>query len=228
MTKLVQINDSRYPHLEDQFSKDYFQHIIHFLKSEKAAWKSIYPPGWQIFNAFEYCHWDEVKVVILGQDPYHGYGQAHGMCFGVPEWITPPPSLQNIFKEIRSEYPEINWQKKDGDLTDRANQGVLLLNSFLTVEAGKPLSHSKIGWEVFTDHIISLLSTQKVGIVFMLWWGFAKSKAALIDSSKHLILKASHPSPLSANQWWWFWSKHFGLCNEYLEKQQKKTIVWTV
>ena len=168
-----------------------------------------------------------MKVVILGQDPYHGAGQAHGLSFSVPEGIMPPPSLLNIFKEIKTEYPDDQIDLRNGNLTPRAQEGVLLLNAFLTVQASNPLSHSKIGWEGFTDQIISLLSSQKQGLVFMLWGGFAKSKSKSIDSSKHLLLTSSHPSPLAANQGGWFGNNHFKLCNEYLEKQGKKAINWS-
>ena len=168
-----------------------------------------------------------MKVVILGQDPYHGAGQAHGLSFSVPEGINPPPSLLNIFKEIKTEYPEEQIDTRNGNLTPRAKEGVLLLNAFLTVQAANPLSHSKCGWEMFTDQIISLLSTKKEGLVFMLWGGFAKSKSKFIDSSKHLLLTSSHPSPLAANQGGWFGNNHFKLCNEYLEKQGKKAINWS-
>lgn len=239
MQHKILIEGSRYPQLEDQFSLPYFQHIIQTIKNEKNSWIKIYPKWSDIFRAFELTHWEDVKVIILGQDPYHNIGQAHGLCFSVPSWVTPPPSLINIFKEIEQEYPMISsssmkergvgswgYSKKSGDLSDRAAQWVLMLNAFLTVQASTPLSHSKIGWEVFTDHIISLLSKEKDGLVFMLWGWFAKSKAKLIDNQKHLILTANHPSPLSANKWWWFGNDHFRLCNDYLEKQGKKAIQW--
>lgn len=224
MTKLVHIQDTRYYKLTDEFQKDYFQTIIHFLKEEKIIWKTIYPSWSNIFKAFELTHRDDVSVVILWQDPYHGPNQAHGLCFSVPEWITPPPSLINIYKEIIKEYPEKSIDMTNWDLSNRAKQWVLLLNAFLTVENGKPLSHSKIGRETFTDQIITLLSEKKEWMIFMLWWSFAKSKAKLIDNQKHCILTANHPSPLSANRWWWFGNNHFLLANEYLEKQGKKSI----
>lgn len=243
-SKLVNIHDSRYPHLEDQFSLDYFQHIIHFLKQEKEEGKIIYPAGSHIFRAFDLTHRDDIKVVILGQDPYHSYGQAHGLCFSVPNGIAAPPSLQNIFKEIKSEYPassasisnlegtendEWNYFRKQAtDLTPRANQWVLLLNAFLTVEECKPLSHSKIWREIFTDQVIKTISEQKTGIVFMLRGGFAKSKMNLINNQKHLVLTANHPSPLSANRWGWFGCNHFKLCNEYIQKHWEQGIFWSL
>lgn len=223
MNKLVQIDDSRYPHLEDQFQTSYFQHIISFLKQEKQAGRVIYPAWTNIFKAFELSPRDNTKVVILGQDPYHGTGQAHGLCFSVPDDITPPPSLLNIYKELEQEYPDKKANFSSGNLTHRANQWILLLNSFLTVEAGRPLSHAKIGREQFTDHIITTLSSQKEWLVFMLWWNFAISKSKLIDNQKHLILTAAHPSPLSAYKGW-FGCNHFKLCNEYLQNKGKKLI----
>lgn len=224
MAKLVNIHDSRYHLLEWEFQKEYFQTIIHFLKEEKINWKIIYPKWSDIFRAFELTHREDVSVVILWQDPYHGPNQAHGLCFSVPEWTTPPPSLINIYKEIHNEYPEKIVNSSSWDLSNRATQWALLLNAFLTVESWKPLSHSTIGREIFTDHIITSLSEKKEWIVFMLWWSFAKSKAKLIDNQKHLILTANHPSPLSANRWWWFGNNHFLSANEYLEKQWKKAI----
>ncbi|HMY80413.1 MAG TPA: uracil-DNA glycosylase [Candidatus Absconditabacterales bacterium] len=228
MTKKVQIDDSRYTVLQDEFDKPYFSTgIIPFIHEAKNQGKTIYPSNLNIFKAFELTHREDVQVVILGQDPYHGPGQAHGLCFSVPPGMTPPPSLVNIFKEIQSEYPDQSIDLTNGDLTSRAKQGALLLNAFLTVEAGKPLSHSVIGREQFTDTIIHTLSQSKTGLVFMLWGTFAKSKQTLIDKQKHIILTASHPSPLSANRGGWFGNNHFRLCNEYLSKQGKKNIQWT-
>ena len=227
MTHNIQIEESRKKQLEDEFSKPYFQNIVDTIKKDISQGISIYPQGGDIFRAFELTPWDEVKVVILGQDPYHGAGQAHGLSFSVPEGIMPPPSLLNIFKEIKTEYPDDQIDLRNGNLTPRAQEGVLLLNAFLTVQASNPLSHSKIGWEIFTDQIISLLSFQKEGLIFMLRGGFAKSKSKFIDSSKHLLLTSSHPSPLAANQGGWFGNNHFKLCNEYLEKQGKKAINWS-
>lgn len=233
MDKSVNIHDSRYRILRDEFPKEYFQHIIHFLKNEKRTWKVISPAWQDIFRAFELTHRENVNVVILGQDPYHGPGQAHGLCFSVPPTITPPPSLVNIFKEIAQEYPEYKVNTTNGDLTHRATQWVLLLNAFLTVQESAPLSHCTIGREFFTDQIIKTISDQKQWVVFMLRGSFAQSKQSLIDTTpyggqeqKHLVLTASHPSPLSANRWWWFGNSHFRLCNEYLKKQGKKEIQW--
>lgn len=222
MTKLVHIDDSRYEHLKDQFTQTYFLRIIHFLRSAKESWKIIYPSWSNIFRAFDLTKREHVKVVILGQDPYHGYGQAHGLCFSVPDGVAPPPSLINIYKELLSEYPELPV-KHTGDLSSWAEQGVLLLNAFLTVEASKPLSHSQIGREIFTDHIIQLLSDSKSNLVFMLWGNFAISKSRLIDNQKHLVLTAAHPSPLSAHKWR-FGCNHFRLCNNYLENYWQKVI----
>lgn len=225
MSKLVQIHDSRYPHLEDQFQTSYFQHIISFLKQEKQTGRVIYPAWANMFKAFELSPRDATKVVILGQDPYHGVGQAHGLCFSVPDGVTPPPSLLNIYKELEQEYPDHKANFSSGNLSPWANQWILLLNSFLSVEAGRPLSHAKIGREQFTDHIIATLSAQKEWLVFMLWWNFAISKSKLIDNHKHLILTAAHPSPLSAYKGR-FGCNHFKLCNEYLQSKSKKPIQW--
>lgn len=227
MTQEITIEESRKAQLQNEFSKPYFQNIIDTIKKDKNQEITIYPDTKDIFRAFELTPWDKVQVIILGQDPYHGTGQAHGLSFSVPEDIAPPPSLLNIFKEINKEYPEGKIDIKNGDLSLRAQQWVLLLNAFLTVQASTPLSHSKIGWEAFTDQIISTLSDKKQGLVFMLRGAFAKSKSKFIDSSKHLLLTSSHPSPLAANQGGWFGNNHFKLCNEYLEKQGKKAINWS-
>lgn len=226
MTPAITIDPLRRHHLNDQFPKDYFQNIIQTIKSDKSKWITIYPKGQDIFRSFDLTPRDKVEVVILGQDPYHGHGQAHGLCFSVPEWVIPPPSLINIYKELEQEYPDHKANYNSGDLTKRAEQWVFLLNAFLTVQAGNPLSHSKIGRETFTNHVIKTLSDQKTNLVFMLWGNFAKSKAVFIDNQKHLVLISNHPSPLSANKGWWFGCNHFRLCNKYLESHQKKAINW--
>jgi len=210
--------------LKPEFNKAYFQQLATFLKMEKMQGKTIYPPGSLIFNAFSLTHFDDVQVVLLGQDPYHGDGQAHGLCFSVPEGITPPPSLMNIFKEIESDIGVV-MPPRYGNLTSWANQGVLLLNAFLTVRANEPASHAKSGWENFTNSVISTISDQKEGVVFLLWGKFAQEKQALIDETKHFVLKAAHPSPFSADKGF-FGCKHFSKTNEILIKQGKLPIDW--
>ena len=193
-----------------------------FLVDEKKQ-HSIYPPGQLIFNAFNQTPFDKVKVVILGQDPYHGRGQAHGLSFSVPDGVQPPPSLQNIFKEINSDTGTTVPQS--GNLTRWTEQGVLLLNAILTVRAGQASSHREHGWEQFTDSVIQKISEHKSGVVFLLWGKFARSKKVLINSSKHLILEAPHPSPYSAD-YGFFGCKHFSKTNEYLVGKGNKAIVW--
>lgn len=212
--------------LKDEFTKPYFEQIVHFLKTEKMAGKTIYPPGPLIFNAFEQTPFDTVKVVLLGQDPYHGPGQAHGLCFSVQDGITPPPSLINIFKEIQSDIG-IQMPLGKGNLTHWAQQGVLLLNAALTVRANEPFSHSKIGWAVFTDAVIQKISELKTGIVFLLWGRFAQEKRALIDESKHFVLKAAHPSPFSADKGF-FNCRHFSKTNSLLQQQGKDPVDWKI
>jgi len=220
----VQIESGWKKMLNVEFSKPYFLQLATHLRTEKIQGKNIYPPGSRIFNAFSLTPFDEVKVVLIGQDPYHGEGQAHGLCFSVPEGITPPPSLVNIFKEIRSDLG-IETPSGFGNLSKWAEQGVLLLNAFLTVRANEPLSHSKIGWEEFTNTVISCLSENKKGVVFILWGKFAQSKQALIDETKHYVLKAAHPSPFSADKGF-FGCKHFSKTNELLMKEGKAPIDW--
>lgn len=209
--------------LKDEFEKPYFRLLIDFVKSEYKNY-TCYPKGSDIFKAFDYCPVDETKVVILGQDPYHGPGQAHGLSFSVPEGIPMPPSLQNIYRELKDDLN--NDVAKHGNLEYWARQGVLLLNAVLTVRAHEAGSHQNKGWELFTDEVIKKLSTEKEGIVFLLWGGFAKKKAKLIDASKHYILTSGHPSPLSANRGYWFGNKHFSKTNQFLEKQNKTPIQW--
>lgn len=212
--------------LKDEFTKPYFEQIVHFLKTEKMAGKTIYPPGPLIFNAFEQTPFDAVKVVLLGQDPYHGPRQAHGLCFSVQDGVAPPPSLINIFKEIQSDIG-IQMSPRSGNLTHWARQGVLLLNAALTVRANEPFSHSKIGWAVFTDAVIQKVSELKTGIVFLLWGRFAQEKQALIDESKHYVLKAAHPSPFSADKGF-FNCRHFSKTNSLLQQQGKDPVDWRI
>jgi len=209
--------------LKAEFTKPYFQQIILFLKTEKSAGKLIYPPGKLIFNAFEKTPVDTVKVVILGQDPYHGKGQAHGLSFSVPDGVPPPPSLVNIFKELHSDIGVA--VSKTGNLTYWAEQGVMLLNASLTVRATEAGSHSKIGWIQFTDAVIEKIAAMDKNVVFMLWGKFAHEKQALIDETKHLVLKAAHPSPFSADKGF-FGCRHFSKTNEYLTKNGVDPIDW--
>ena len=211
--------------LKDEFNETYFLQLKEFLVQEKQKGKTIYPPGSMIFNAFNSTPFEKVKVVILGQDPYHGKGQAHGLCFSVQKGIPSPPSLKNIYKELHS---DIGMPiPSHGCLQNWANQGVFMLNAILTVEASKPASHQKKGWENFTDKVISVLSDMREGIVFMLWGSFAKGKAALIDSSKHHVLTSTHPSPFSAH-YGFFGCQHFSKANKILEDQGKSSINWEV
>ena len=210
--------------LKDEFPKPYFQQIVTFLKTEKAAGKTIYPPGSLIFNAFNQTPFSKLKVVILGQDPYHGQGQAHGLSFSVQNGVKPPPSLVNIFKEIHAD-TGIAMPEQYGNLTRWAEQGVLLLNAALTVRANEPFSHAKSGWAVFTDAVISKISEHKKGVVFLLWGKFAQDKQVLIDETKHFVLKAAHPSPFSADKGF-FGCKHFSKTNELLVKQGIAPIDW--
>ncbi len=209
--------------LKEEFNKPYFVELKKFLLQEKTDRQIIFPSGPQIFNAFNLTPLDEVKVVIIGQDPYHGIGQAHGLCFSVPDGVKPPPSLQNIFKEINIDLG--NDIPASGNLERWARQGVLLLNALLTVRANQPASHHKKGWEQFTDKVIETISNEKSGIVFLLWGRFAQDKAVLIDQSRNFILKAAHPSPFSAYNGF-FGCKHFSKTNELLTQQAKKEINW--
>ncbi|MGN6439101.1 MAG: uracil-DNA glycosylase [Agriterribacter sp.] len=212
--------------LKDEFTKPYFEQIVLFLKTEKMAGKTIYPPGPLIFNAFEQTPFNEVKVVIIGQDPYHGPRQAHGLCFSVQQGVPPPPSLVNIFKEIHTDIG-ITMSMGKGDLTHWAQQGVLLLNAALTVRVNEPFSHSKIGWAQFTDAVISKVAELKTGVVFLLWGKFAQEKQALIDETKHFVLKAAHPSPFSADKGF-FGCKHFSKTNALLQQQGKDPVDWKI
>jgi uracil-DNA glycosylase len=208
--------------LWEEFQSPYFSELKAFLVDEKKKF-SIYPPGNLIFNAFQHTSFDRVKVVILGQDPYHGPGQAHGLCFSVPHGIPQPPSLVNIFKELQSDLgiPV----PPHGNLEGWADQGVLLINATLTVRAGQAGSHQNRGWETFTNRVIEKISAHKSGVVFLLWGRYAQAKEELIDSLKHLILKAAHPSPFSAYNGF-FGCRHFSMTNDYLEKQGLQGIDW--
>ncbi len=209
--------------LKHEFTKPYFLQVTTHLKTERATGAVVYPPGQLIFNAFNTTPFTEVKVVILGQDPYHGAGQAHGLSFSVPDGIAPPPSLVNIYKEL---HKDIGMPiPKTGNLTKWAKQGVFLLNAMLTVRANEPASHAKIGWMDFTDAVIRKLSDEKEGVVFLLWGKFAQEKQVLIDETKHHVLKAAHPSPFSADKGF-FGCKHFSKTNELLMKQGWEVIDW--
>lgn len=222
-SKLPELESGWLNALQAEFSKAYFLFIKTFLKSEKKNQKAIYPPGSLIFNAFNQTPFDKVKVIIIGQDPYHGPRQAHGLSFSVPDGIKPPPSLINIFKELQSDLQIPIPQS--GDLTQWAQQGVFLLNAMLTVESNQPASHQKIGWQYFTDAAIKQLSERKEHLVFLLWGKFAQQKKELIDSSKHLILEAAHPSPFSAHNGF-FGCKHFSKTNAFLVQHNIEPINW--
>ena len=218
----VKIEQSWKDALQGEFDKPYFASLVRFLHQEKTEGKQIFPPGSEIFKAFDLTPVDKVKVVILGQDPYHGYGQAMGLSFSVPDGVQAPPSLKNIFKEIETDL----GIKMSGrpNLENWAKQGVLLLNTVLTVRSGEPTSHSKIGWQEFTDAVISYISSHCEGVVFLLWGNFARSKKALIDTSKHYVLEAAHPSPLAGGAF--FGCRHFSKTNEILVKEGKAPINW--
>lgn len=220
----VQIEASWKLALADEFEKEYFQKLRAFLKQEKQSGAIIYPPGPLIFNAFEQTPFAAVKVVILGQDPYHNPGEAMGLSFSVPHGIRIPPSLLNIYKELQTDLgiPVANH----GDLSQWAKQGVLLLNAMLTVRAGQPASHQQIGWQDFTDAVIRKLSDEREGLIFMLWGNFAKTKKALIDTQKHHVLEAAHPSPLAKGAF--FGCKHFSKANVLLEQSGLQGIDWRV
>ena len=226
--KSGQLHPSWLAVIGDDLEKPYMQALRHFLKEEKAAGKVIYPPSPLIFNAFNHTPFDKVRVVIIGQDPYHGQDnsgqpQAHGLSFSVPKGIAPPPSLVNIFKEISA---DLNIKMgKNGDLTAWANQGVLLLNATLTVEQAKAGSHQGKGWEAFTDAAIAALNTHRENLVFVLWGSYAQKKGAIIDESKHLVLKSIHPSPLSAHRGF-FGNHQFSSINQHLIKQGQTPIDW--
>lgn len=218
----IKMEPSWKKHLIDEFGKEYFQKLITFVKKEYSS-KTIYPPPKFIFRAFDMCPFDDVKVVILGQDPYHGKGQANGLCFSVNDGVALPPSLQNIFKEIEADIGIT--VERSGNLDRWAKQGVLLLNATLTVEHARAGSHQHQGWEEFTDSVIKLLSDKKSNLVFMLWGRYAQVKGARIDSKKHLVLTSAHPSPFSAYSGF-FGNKHFSKANAYLVEHGKKPVDW--
>lgn len=212
--------------LNNELEKSYFKELKSFLINENQEGFIVYPKNEDTFNAFNYTPFDQVKVVILGQDPYHGEGQANGLSFSVQKGITVPPSLKNIYKELACDVEDLQIPNH-GDLTSWANQGILLLNATLTVRAHTPGSHQKLGWERFTDHVISEISSKKNGVVFLLWGKFAQQKEHLIDTAKHHVLKAAHPSPFSAYNGF-FGCKHFSATNKILEKQGLKPINWQI
>jgi len=219
----VKIDASWKAHLQSEFEQPYFKELTDFVKQEYGTQK-IYPPGKLMFNAFDKCPFDQVKVVILGQDPYHGKGQANGLCFSVNDGVPMPPSLINIFKEIQDDLGKIF--PRTGNLERWAEQGVLLLNATLTVREGKPGSHQGHGWERFTDAVIQHLNNEKQGLVFLLWGKYAQDKGRIIDAKKHFVLKSKHPSPMSANFGGWFGNKHFSQANNYLKSKGLQEIEW--
>ncbi len=220
----IKIEESWKGVLADVFEEPWFGTLADYLRKEKAAGKTIYPPGSLIFHAFDRCPFDKVKVVILGQDPYHNPGEAMGLSFSVPGRVKIPPSLQNIFKELKEDLAIA--PSAHGDLSSWADQGVFLLNAMLTVEKNKPQSHHQIGWQNFTDIVINRLSQQRENLVFMLWGNFAKKKKALIDESRHLVLEAAHPSPLARGGF--FGCKHFSKANSYLQQHGMVPVDWAL
>src|SRR6218665_1067031 len=219
----IKIHSSWQKVLSNEFEKPYFQHLISFVKSEYVTIR-CFPKGSEIFSAFDHCPFEKVKVVIIGQDPYHGFGQANGLCFSVNDGIAFPPSLINIFKEIQTDLNKPFPQS--GNLERWADQGVLLLSATLTVRESEAGSHQNQGWETFTDAVIQKISEQNQNVVFLLWGGFAKKKGAKIDRTKHYVLETGHPSPLSANRGLWFENQHFSKTNEYLKSLGKQPIEW--
>ena len=222
----VKIDESWKRLLESEFNSEYFKKLISFIKEEYSVFK-CYPKGSDIFNAFDCCPINKLKVVIIGQDPYHGINQANGLCFSVNKGVHHPPSLTNILKEIENDL-NFKFESNNGDLSKWANQGVMLLNATLTVREALAGSHQNKGWEIFTDKVIEIISNETNNTVFLLWGSFAKKKRKLIDVSKHKILESGHPSPLSANRGYWFGNKHFSKCNEYLDSYGKKKIDWSL
>jgi len=219
------VHDSWHPFLTPEFKTPYFLRLVDFVEKEYST-QVCYPPKPMVFNALTLCPLADLNVVIIGQDPYHGKGQANGLAFSVHEGIPHPPSLINIFKELQTDlgipYPQ------SGDLSSWATQGVLLLNATLTVREGQAGSHQKQGWEQFTDFVIQTISNECADVVFLLWGGYARKKKSLIDAQKHLILESGHPSPLSANRGYWFGNQHFSKANRYLASKGKNPIDWTL
>ena len=211
--------------LQYEFNQPYFEQLTEFVRHEYQN-NTCFPPGPKIFSAFNRTAFEDVKVIIIGQDPYHGPGQANGLCFSVADGVAHPPSLVNIFKELNQDVDVRKPYPKSGNLEHWADQGVLLLNAVLTVRSGEAGSHQKKGWERFTDAVIKKLSDERENLVFMLWGGFAKGKLKLIDEKKHFVQTTGHPSPLSANRGYWFGNKHFSRANRYLEEQGRRPIQW--
>jgi uracil-DNA glycosylase len=222
----VKINESWKKLLDSEFNSEYFKNLITFVKEDYSK-TTCYPKGSQIFSAFDFCPINNLKVVIIGQDPYHGVDQANGLCFSVNKGITHPPSLINIFKEIEVDLG-FKFENNKGDLSKWAEQGVMLLNATLTVRHNSAGSHQNKGWEIFTDKVIEVISNETNNTVFLLWGSFAKQKKKLIDIEKHKVLESGHPSPLSANKGYWFGNKHFSKCNDYLDSIGKSKIDWSL
>ena len=222
----VKINESWKKLLDSEFNSEYFKNLITFVKEDYSK-TTCYPKGSQIFSAFNFCPINNLKVVIIGQDPYHGVDQANGLCFSVNKGITHPPSLINIFKEIEVDLG-FKFENNKGDLSKWAEQGVMLLNATLTVRHNSAGSHQNKGWEIFTDKVIEVISNETNNTVFLLWGSFAKQKKKLIDIEKHKVLESGHPSPLSANKGYWFGNKHFSKCNDYLDSIGKSKIDWSL
>ncbi len=219
----IRISESWKKVLEKEFQTDYFNNIS--LKTREEYSKFVcYPPGSKIFRAFDECPFNKLKVVIIGQDPYHGENQANGLCFSVDDGVEKPPSLKNIFKELNTSFTKN--ERTNSDLSDWSNQGVLLLNSILSVRRKFPGSHRYIGWEEFTENVIKIISKEKMNLVFMLWGNYAKNKEKFIHDNNHLVLKSGHPSPLSANKGFWFGNNHFKKCNDFLIANNLETIKW--
>lgn len=222
----IQIHSSWKNILRDEFQKPYFEQIKQFLEQEKLAWNIVFPKWSDIFNAFNQTPFDDVKIVILWQDPYHGEGEAHGLCFSVQDGVRVPPSLKNIFKELLTDIPGFVIPVS-GNLISWAKQGVFLLNATLTVRKDTPNSHKDAGWQQFTDAVIKKISDEKKWVVFLLWWAYAQGKIGLIDQEKHLVLQAAHPSPFSSYRWF-FGCKHFSQTNNFLISQWKQPINWKI
>ena len=219
----IRISESWKKVLEKEFQADYFNNIS--LKTREEYSKFVcYPPGSKIFRAFDECPFNKLKVVIIGQDPYHGENQANGLCFSVNDGVEKPPSLKNIFKELNTNFTKN--KRTNSDLSDWSNQGVLLLNSILSVRRKFPGSHKHIGWEEFTENVIKIISKEKMNLVFMLWGNYAKNKEKFIHDNNHLVLKSGHPSPLSANKGFWFGNNHFKKCNDFLIANNLEKIKW--
>ena len=219
----IRISESWKKVLEKEFQTDYFNNIS--LKTRQEYSKFVcYPPGSKLFRAFDECPFNKLKVVIIGQDPYHGENQANGLCFSVDDGVEKPPSLKNIFKELNTSFTKN--ERTNSDLSDWSNQGVLLLNSILSVRRKFPGSHRHIGWEEFTENVIKIISKEKMNLVFMLWGNYAKNKEKFIHDNNHLVLKSGHPSPLSANKGFWFGNNHFKKCNDFLIANNLETIKW--